>query len=119
MRPTRLHRFVAALAAFALMVTTGLQSMQAAAMVSMKSDMSMSALADAAAGNRSKCDGMGKGVVTQCQTVSICVPSIAVLPIATSISTPPRPARFEAENMSFDGRTGTPELHPPKSTVLR
>lgn len=117
MRPTLFRRFVAGLAAFAFILTLGLQGMQAAAMATMKSEMSMSltGASDNASGNCANCDGSEKGAVMQCQTVSICAPSIAVLPMAESIAADSEPARFEPENLSFDGRAGTPELHPPKS----
>lgn len=120
MRPTLFRRFVAGLAAFAFILTLGLQGMQSAAMATMKSEMSMSlaGVADNASGTCANCDGPEQGAVMQCQTVSICAPSIAVLPMAESISADAEPARFEAENTSFDGRTGTPELHPPKSAAL-
>lgn len=120
MRPTLFRRFVAGLAAFAFIVTLGLQGMQAAAMATMKSEMSMSMMApsDDGSGVCTNCDGSGRNTAMHCQTVSICTPSIAVLPIGGSISVDSHAARFEAENMSFDGRTGTPELHPPKSAAL-
>jgi hypothetical protein len=119
MRPTLLRRIAAVLAAFALIVTMGLQGMQAAAMVAMKSDMSMSTAApsDSAAVKCANCDNAEKGTVAQCQTASICAPSIAVLPIGASISIASEPAGFEAEDVSFDGRTGMPELHPPKTAA--
>jgi hypothetical protein len=116
MRPTLFRRFAAGLAAFAFILTLGLQGMQSAAMATMKSDMSMSL--GGASGKCANCDGSEKGAVMQCQTVSICAPSIAVLPMAESISADAEPTRFEAENTSFDGRTGTPEPHPPKSAAL-
>lgn len=118
MRPTLFRRFVAGLAAFAFIVTLGLQGMQAVAMATMKSEMSMMAPSDAASSVCTNGDGSGKGAAMHCQTMSICAPSVAVLPMAESISVDSEAARFEAENMSFDGRTGTPELHPPKSAAL-
>ncbi len=118
MRPTLLRRFVAGLVAFAFIVTPGVQGMRAAAMAPMKSDMpmSMTAASDTAPGTCANCDGSGKGADMQCQPV--CAPSVAVLPVAESISGLSQPARFESENMTFDGRTGTPEPHPPKSAAL-
>ena len=117
MRPTLLRRLVAVLAAFALIVTLGLQGMQAVAMATMKSDMSLSMIAppDAAC---AKCGGSHKGAIMQCQPVSVCAPSIAVLPVAEAILRLAPPALFEAENMAFDGRTGRPEPHPPKTAAL-
>jgi hypothetical protein len=116
MRPTLFRRFVAGLAALAFIVTLGLQGMQSAAMATMKSEMSMSL--GGASGNCANRDGSEKGAVMQCQTVSICAPSFAVLQMAESISADSEPARVEAENTSFDGRTGRPEPHPPKSAAL-
>ncbi len=121
MRPTLLRRFVAGLAALALILTMGVQGMQAAAMVTMKSDMSMSmtAASEAASDKCTNCDGSEKSAITQCQTASICAPSVAVLPMTEAISVNSQPVRFGAENVIVDGRTGTPELHPPKPAALR
>jgi len=124
MRPTLFRRLVAGLVGFAFIATLGLQGMQAAAMVTMKSDMSMSIQASAAMSSDdgyskcANCEGSGQAAAMQCQPVSICTPVVAVLPTTEPISVAGEPARFEAENVSIDGRTGTPELHPPKSAVL-
>lgn len=118
MRPTLFRRLVAGLAAFAFILTLGLQGMQVAAMATMQSDMSMSMMAasDSAAGMCANCDGSGKGAATQCQPG--CALSLAVLPVAASISLFSQPVHIDAENVSFAGRAGTPEPHPPKSAVL-
>jgi len=98
----------------------GLQGMQALATATMKSDLSMSMAphADNTAGSCTNCDGTDQSAMTHCETVSICSPSIAVLPIAESMSIDSNGMRFEAENVSFDGRSSAPELHPPKSAAL-
>lgn len=120
MRPTLLRRFIAGLAALALIVTMGVQGVQAVAMAAMTSDMSMSMAAPTdTAGKCTNCEGSEEGTVMHCQTVSMCAPSVAVLPMAAPISVQSLAMQFEAETMSFDGRTGMPELHPPKSAALR
>lgn len=112
------RRLVAGLAAFALIATLGLQGVQAAAMATMKSELSMSMAAspDAASGDCADCGDADKGTVMQCQPV--CAPSVAVLPASESILSFARPVQFEAETTILDGRTGTPEPHPPKSAAL-
>ena len=62
--------------------------------------------------------GLAKGAAMHCQTVSVCAPSIAVLVMAEPILRQSSAVRFEAEAMSFEGRTGAPEPHPPKSAAL-
>ncbi len=118
MRPTLFRRLVAGLAALAFMVTLGLQGMHIAAMASTKGDMAMSMTSPsgAHAGTCADCRDPGKRTVMQCDP--ICTPSAAVLPVAEPISHHSQPALFDAENLTFDGRTGTPEPHPPKPAVL-
>jgi hypothetical protein len=111
-----MRRFVAGLAAFALLLTLGLQGMQAIAMATSKGEMSMSMTPDrdASSGDCTNCDGPGKGAAIQCPPM--CVPPVAVLSMSQPIGGLSPPAPFEAANMTRDGRTGTPELHPPKPT---
>ena len=118
MQPTLFRRFLSGLAAFALIVALGLQGMHGAAMAAMKSDMSMSMTApsDSVPGMCADCESSNKRVSMQCQPV--CAPSPGVLPVAVSISCLSQPAHFEAENVMFDGGTGTPEPHPPKFAAL-
>lgn len=120
MRPTIIRRTVVALMAIALIVSMGAQGMQAAAMATMGTDtpISLTAPMDNASGLCTNCEGPQKGGAMQCQTVSVCAPSIAVLAMAELILRKSTAVRFEAEAMSFEGRTGTPEPHPPKSAAL-
>lgn len=120
MRPTFMRRIVVALVALALIVSMGAQSMQAAAMMAMgaEASMPMAVPMDNPSGMCTNCEGSQKGAAMHCQSVSACTTSIAVLVMAESILCQSSAVRFEAEAMSFDGRTGTPELHPPKSAPL-
>lgn len=106
--------------AIALIVSMGAQGMQAAAMATMGTDtpISLTAPMDDAPGMCMNCEGSKKSAAMHCHTVSICAPSIAVLAIADPILRQSSAVRFEVETMSFDGRTGTPELHPPNFAAL-
>jgi hypothetical protein len=118
MQASLMRRFVAAFAISALILTLGVQGAHAAFMATMKSEMSLSMASpsDAAFGKCANCDNSGKSAVVQCQAV--CALSVAVLPDSKPVLCVSQPARFEAENVTFDGRTGTPEPHPPKSFAL-
>jgi len=80
--------------------------------------ISLTAPMDHASGMCTNCEGSQKGAAMHCQTVSVCAPSIAVLVMAEPILRQSSAVRFEAEAMSFEGRTGAPEPHPPKSAAL-
>ncbi len=116
MRLTSLRQIIAGLIALALVLTPGWQGVHATAMASMQTDRSAVFAADASASECPLCNDLGASGVMQCQP--ICTAPVAVLPIAEAAATVFVPERFDAQNVSCFGRTGTPEPHPPKAAAL-
>lgn len=117
MRPIFFRRIVAGLAAFALVVAMGLQSVHGIAMAAFHGNDAVAAMTmNASVGNCGQCDSSGDSTATHCQP--ICAPSAAVLPVSEAIARMSLPAYFEVRDVTRVGRTGVPEPHPPKSAPL-
>ena len=117
MRPTFFRKIVAGLAAFALVVALGLQSVHGVAMAALHGNDAVAAMTmNASAGNCGQCDSSHESTVAHCQP--ICAPSVAVLPVSEAIARMSLPAYFEVQDVTRVGRTGVPEPHPPKSAPL-